>query len=200
MFKLSSTLYSLNTHRHSIGSLVSNILWLSWEGRKKALMARNASHRGSAFPQVLKERWGFVNLGRGSREGMGRLQERQSRVEVVRHTVWRRCWQTMLAVEPGWDKRMWTGWKGRQNYGSQMSGPKEQSLFTEMGSYWRFGSWVIASISKTWGADSLSSFEIGTSPSALIPSPAFGSVTLARLLGTPLFSVTASFPDTVNDW
>lgn len=58
-------------------------------------------HTEAVLPQVLKERWGFVNLGTGSREGMGRLQERQSRVEVVRHTVWRRCWQTMLAVEPG---------------------------------------------------------------------------------------------------
>lgn len=59
-------------------------------------------HTEAELPQVLKERRGFVNLGRGSREEMGRLQERQSTVEVERHTVCgeglgKQCWLLSLA-------------------------------------------------------------------------------------------------------
>lgn len=59
-------------------------------------------HTETVLPQVLKERWGFVNLRSGSREEMGRLQERPRRVEAERLTVCgegadKQCWLLSLA-------------------------------------------------------------------------------------------------------
>lgn len=71
--------------------------------------------------------------GGGTERGWGnfRLQEKQSRVEVVRHTVWANnagcgAWLRQMNVD-----------RVKRETESRLSnvGPKAQSFFSEMGSY-----------------------------------------------------------------